>query len=88
MLHPGPHDAQARSGDRRQPDERPHFDVIRADAMRGPPERSLSMDGDGIGADPLDARAHGNQERARGPARAARWRRCAARWFPRRGRRP
>jgi len=62
VFDPGVDDGDLGPGHRRQTDQRADLDMIGADAMRATAQRRAAMDRHRVGADPLDPRAHGNQE--------------------------
>src|SRR5688500_3055318 len=62
VFDAGALDAQLRAGDGGEADEGADLDVVRADAVRGAAQRAAALDGEGVGADAVDARAEGTEE--------------------------
>src|SRR5688572_12825524 len=62
VLHARTLDGDLGARDRSQSDEGADLDVIRADLVGAPAKGPAAVDGDGVGADALDARAHGDEE--------------------------
>ena len=62
VLDAGRLDADLRSRDGGESDERPDLDVIRPDAVRAATDRLPAVDGDGVRADPIDLRAERAEE--------------------------
>ena len=72
-------DDQLAAGDAGERHERADLDVIGRDRVRAAAQAGLSMDGDHVGADPVDRRRPCPPASAPGPGRGAPMRRCGSR---------